>query len=354
MLFAEQDNGTLIVQPSDVEPVATVPSGYVGEITDTVPGGGLVVVPPGYSYTAIDQSVTGSVTVAGGGSLFAGNTPVTYYGAPAPDPVLIAAGNGNDLISLPPGSLYEVALGNGNDTVFANGSGTVTGGTGNNIFFADNVGGENVVNSNGNNDTIIAGAGAVTVNSHGADPQITGGSGQLVYCGQAPGDPTITGGTGQETLFAGAGQDLTYLDGSNTTSGANIMAAGTGNETLDAGGATYGVQLAAGAGSVDMIGSKGPDTFYGGAGFATMTGNGGADVFMFGNTATHTGGTDIITDFSSSDLFAVSGYGANAAQNALNAATVAAGSTTVKLSDNTTITFLDVTNPGSIHNQSWV
>jgi hypothetical protein len=53
-------------------------------------------------------------------------------------------------------------------------------------------------------------------------------------------------------------------------------------------------------------------------------------------------------------MFEVSGYGANAAQAALNAATVAGGSTTVMLSDKTTITFLDVTDPASIHNQSWV
>jgi Ca2+-binding RTX toxin-like protein len=353
MLFAEQQNGTLFVQDSNENP-GPVPPGDVGEIAVTVPGGGLVTVPAGYSYTAIDQSVTGSVTVAGGGSLFAGNQAVTYYGAASPELVLIAAGDGNDLISMPPGSMYEIGLGNGNDTVNANGSGTVTGGDGNNLFSVGSTGSQNVVNSNGSNDTIVASGGAATINTYGADPLVKGGPGQLVYLGEAPGNPTITGGTGQETLFAGAGQDLTYLDGSTTTPGANILAAGAGNETLDAGGATTGVQLAAGKGSDVIIGSQAGDTFYGGAGFATMTGNGGSEIFMFGNTATHTGGTDIITDFSSSDMFEVSGYGANAAQAALNAAAVAGGSTTVMLSDKTTITFLNVTDPASIRNQSWV
>jgi Ca2+-binding RTX toxin-like protein len=352
MLFAESQNGTLFVQNTDENP-GEVPPGYVGEITDTVAGGGLVMVPPGYSYTAIDPSVTGSVTVSGGGSLFVGDTPVTYYGAPSPDPVLIAAGDGNDLVSIPQGATYEVALGNGNDTIYANGSGTVTGGSGNNIIYADSAGGENVVNTHGDTDTIVAGQGAVTVNSYGADPLVDGGSGQLVYYGGAPGSPTITGGGGQETLYAAAGQDLTYVDGASTTPGANIIDAGAGNETLDASGAQYGVKLGAGTGSVDMIGSTGDDVFYGGAGAATMTGNGGSDVFFFGNTVGHTGGTNIITDFNANDMFEVSGYGANAAQTALNSATVAGGNTSVRLSDDTTITFLNVANPASIRNQSF-
>jgi hypothetical protein len=52
-------------------------------------------------------------------------------------------------------------------------------------------------------------------------------------------------------------------------------------------------------------------------------------------------------------MFEVSGYGANAAQTALNSATVAGGNTSVRLSDDTTITFLNVANPASIRNQSF-
>jgi Ca2+-binding RTX toxin-like protein len=351
-LYAAQNAGMLYVQDSDQNP-GPVPPGYVGEIAVTVAGGGVINLPAGYSYTAIDQSVAGAVTVTGGGNLFAGNQNTTYYGVAAPGTVLVTAGDGNDLVSMPNGSSYDVALGNGNDTIFANGSGTVSGGSGDNLFFAGSPGGQNTVNSLGAADTIVAGAGSVTVNSYGTNPLVFGGSGQLVYIGDSAGNPTITGGTGTETLFGGAGQDLTYTDGSNTTTGANILAAGAGNETLNAGSAQYGVQLAAGTGSVDMIGSQGNDVFYGGAGTATMTGNGGADAFIFGNTAGHTGGLDIITDFSSSDNFVVVGYGANAAQNALNTATIGGGNTLAKLSDGTTIVFLDVTNPANIHNQSF-
>jgi Ca2+-binding RTX toxin-like protein len=352
VLFEESENDTLLVANYS-NSMPPVPPGYVGEVAVTVPGGGVIDVPAGYSFTAIDQSVTGPVTINGGGSLFAGNQMVTYYGAPAQGVVSITAGDANDLIALPDGTTYVVALGNGNDTVYANGSGTVTGGDGANLFFADSPNGQNDVNSYGAADTVVAGQGSVTVNSYGADPLVFGGSGQLVYLGGSPGNPTITGGTGTETLFGGAGQDIAYLDGSNTTTGANILAAGAGNETLDAGAAQYGVQMAAGSGTVVMIGSTGDDIFYSGAGTASITGNGGADSLIVGNTAGHTGGTDIFTDFTSADNFVVVGYGANAAQTALAAATVAGGNTTVRLSDNTTITFLDVTTPASIRNQSY-
>jgi Ca2+-binding RTX toxin-like protein len=266
---------------------------------------------------------------------------------------MIAAGDGNDLFSMPAGTTYEIALGNGNDTVSADGSGTVTGGDGNTIYFVNSPGGENQVNSHGNTDTIMAGQGAVTVNSYGADPLIVGGSGSLVYQGDAPGNATFTGGTGRETLYGSAGQNLTYTDGANTTARVNILDAGAGNETLNAGSAKYGMVLAAGGGSVEIIGSQGNDIFFGGAGVATMTGNGGFDAFVFGNTPGHIGGTDIITDFGSNDNFVVAGYGANAARTALDAATVSGGNTTVRLSDNTSITFLGVTHPANISNQSF-
>ncbi len=367
VLFAAQANGTLVFADPPTfngglnNPPQPPPAGDIGEITVTTPGGQgyvYVQVPPGYTYTAIDSSVLGPVQIAGGGSLFVGNQNTYYTGAPAPGQVSIAAGDGNDYFNLPFGSNYVVGLGNGNDTVYANGSGTVVGGSGNNYFNVGSVGGTNDLVSNGNNDTIVAGAGNVTVNTFGTNPQITGGVGNLVYLGSTAGNPTITGatGTGMETLFGGAGQNITYLDNSGgSTPGSAILAAGSGNETLNAGGSNIGVQLAAGIGSVDMIGSKGPDTFYGGAGYATMTGNGGNDLFVFGATpAGHQGGTDIITDFNSSDTFLLSGYGSNAAATAFADATVTGGNSFVKLSDGTSIEFLGInTTTGAFKTQSF-
>jgi Ca2+-binding RTX toxin-like protein len=346
-LAAAQTAGNLFIQPYSFS-LPAVPSGKVGEITVTSDASGLILVPSGYSYTAIGPdsvngaSPNGPFVVAGGGSLFVGNQAVTYFGSAASGTVSIAAGNGNDLFSLPTGSSYVVGFGNGNDTVYAAGTGTIVGGTGNNLFFADGPHAQNLIVSEGNADTIVAGAGNVTIGTFGTNPAIYGGSGTLTYFGLAAGTPTVSAGTGTETLFGGPGTDMTYLDGGNTGSSTNIFAAGSGNETLNAGGATHGLEIATGTGSLDAIGSKGPDTFYGGAGAATMTGNGGSDVFVFGNTGGHTGGTDIITDFNSSDTFILSGYGANAAATAFADATVTGGNSFVKLSDGTSIEFVGI------------
>ena len=87
-----------------------------------------------------------------------------------------------------------------------------------------------------------------------------------------------------------------------------------------------------------------------GTGSDTMTGGAGSDFFQFVNGAA--GGNDFITDFSSSDVVNLIGYGANAAANAINAATVSGGSSTIQLSDSTKITFVNVASLSTtnIHN----
>ncbi len=356
-LAALKTDGSLYVHGYSPS-LPTVPNGKTGEIAVNSPSG-FIDVQAGYTFTAIGPTmqggngVPGPFTVSGGGSLFIGDQSVQYYGSAASGTVSIAAGDGSDLFSLPSGTTYDIAFGNGTDTVFANGSGTITGGDGlgttaggvaGNIFFVGGPNTANDVNSYGNSDTIVAGAGATTVTSYGANPSILGGTGSLTYFGADAGNPTITGAGGGETLFGGNGQNITYLDGDNATGGGTLLNAGAGNETLNAGGAKVGVQMSIGTGSVDLIGSSGPDTFYGGSGFATITTNGGADTFVFGNVAGHMGGTDIITDFNTSTQSVL-----------LSGVTVASetGSGTspavVKLSDGTTITFDGVSNPSLIH-----
>jgi Ca2+-binding RTX toxin-like protein len=332
-LFAAQNGGTLVV--SNPPPATTNPlsAGQVGEISVTTPGGSYIYVsvPSGYTFTAIDQAVTGPVYISGGGSLFAGDQKITYTGSAASGTVSIAAGNGNDYFSLASGSTYDVGLGNGNDTVVASGTGTIVGGTGANYYNLGN-------------------ATSTQLSSNSASDTIVSGSGKLVYLGGTPGAPTITGatGSGSATLYGSSGQDIHYLDNPNGIStGGNFLAAGAGNETLDASGASGAVGLAAGPGNSDLIGSTGPDTFYGGLGNSTMTANSNGDVFMFGSVAGgHPGATDIITDFNQSDTFITSGYGSNAAATAFaNAAVTGSGSTlvsTVSLSDGTKIEFLGI------------
>jgi Ca2+-binding RTX toxin-like protein len=365
-LFSAKNLNILDIQnPPPPTPTAP-PTGTVGEIQVTTPGAQntYVQVPSGFSVTAIDQSATGNFFIQGGGSLFVGDQNVTYLGTSASGAVNIAAGNGADYFNLPAGSNFNIALGNGNDTVVANGSGTITGGTGASTFTLGATGSSDVLNSYGAMDTITAAAGNVTVTTYGANPLVYGGTGNLSYIGEAPGNPTITGGYagGKETLFGGAGQNLTYLDSPyGTAKGSTFLAAGTGNETLNAGGASEGVGIAASSGSADLIGSTGADTFYGGAGSATMAGHGASgvdDVYVFGNTTGHTGGNTIITDFNSSDTFLLSGYGSNAAANAFAGAAVSGSGSSlvsvVTLSDGTKITFAGInTTTGTWNTQSY-
>jgi hypothetical protein len=321
-------------------------SGELGVPADQTPN------PTPINITGMLPFHTGPIVDTGGYGLFAANQAVTYWGQPASGIVSVVAGGGNDLISLPVGTQYIVALGNGLDTVNANGSGTVTGGDGGTLFWVGGPNGVNLINSYGSNDTIIAGAGAATVNAYGANPSVLGGAGSLAFIGHTPGNPTVWGGSGTETLFGSAGENITTFGGSEATPGADVLVAGTGNETLNAGAATVAVQLSAGIATVDMIGGSGNDQFFGGSGVATMTGNGGADIFNFVSAsepgAQH-GGISIISDFNTADdMFVTIGYGSNAAQNALLAATVVGGSTTAKLADGTTIEFLGITTPGEI------
>jgi Ca2+-binding RTX toxin-like protein len=92
-----------------------------------------------------------------------------------------------------------------------------------------------------------------------------------------------------------------------------------------------------------MIGGVGSDTLAAGAGMDTLTGNGGNNLFLF-NKAVIAGNapTDIVTDFTSSNnSVLLAGYGAGAADAALTSATSSGGNTTLTLSDNTKITFLN-------------
>ena len=321
----------------------------------------------------------------------------------------ITAGDGNDLFGLIPGSTYTVAGGNGNDTFYANGTGAVADGTGSNLIFAD--GTSNLVLSFGTSDTVIAGAGANTVSTNGTDPLVWGGSGSLEVFGNGATNATVLGGTGPETifgaqsgeyllgpantlfvgsasvgssetvfggtssgevfnnssslvfiagtnksttiaggstpstLFGAAGSSLTYY---STTSGAQYFA-GAGNETLNAASATTNVTLFGGQDTTSgnsLVGGAGSDALISGSGSDTMTGGAGDNTFVFNKGAA--GGNDFITDYNANDTVGLFGYGGGAGAAALATATVAGGSTTIALSDNTKITFENITTPSSI------
>jgi Ca2+-binding RTX toxin-like protein len=102
-------------------------------------------------------------------------------------------------------------------------------------------------------------------------------------------------------------------------------------------------------GNNSLIGGAGNDLLTAGSGSDTLTGGGGENGFYFWAVNGGPNSHNIITDFSFIDYVTLGNYGPNAPAEAIASATVANGSTTITLSDKTTITFVGVTNPSSLN-----
>jgi Ca2+-binding RTX toxin-like protein len=333
--------------------------------------GGANSVPAGYDFiindTSSPDSLSGSNT-----AILSGTVGGTFWVSGGST---VAAGGGNNTIVGQAGGTYLLSGGSGNDSIFSSGGGTIGGGTGNNLLWAADPTDKsaNLFISDGT-DTIAAGAGADTVVAYGSKDVIFGGSGTLLV--GAATNSTISAGTGAETIFGASGDvvfgnnssGILFVGGSGpatvlgstssiTTifggSGSNItfqnvstpgaiMAAYAGNETLNAAASTSNNTLAGGSGADSLVSGSGADVFWAGTGSDTMTGGAGADAFNF--VRSFAGGTDVITDFTSSDTVNLIGYGAAAAATAIANATVSGGSSTIQLADSTKITFVNVSS----------
>ena len=75
----------------------------------------------------------------------------------------------------------------------------------------------------------------------------------------------------------------------------------------------------------------------------TMTGNGGPDVYSFIKSATN-GGKDFITDFNSNDGLFLTGY-----DSTKSAFSTSSSGLTLTLSDNTSITFTNLTDQSQLN-----
>ena len=169
--------------------------------------------------------------------------------------------------------------GSGNDVLIAgNLSSTITGGSGNDLIFGGY--GNDIIYGGTGDDTIAAGTG---------NDSIVGGSGDdIIYGGT--GDSTISGGTGNATISGGGGNDvltgggldswlmfygstnMTLTNTTFSTSGGSvpasvstisgfqhaILAAGTGDFTLDASGFSGSAILQGGTGNDTLIGTQRP------------------------------------------------------------------------------------------------
>ena len=184
----------------------------------------------------------------------------------------------------------------------------------------------------------------------GTGPEtITAGAGGVVFSVNTDNNAVVNG-SGPATIFGGPGTSVTLAGGSSTVT--DFLIAAAGNETLNAASSSANDFFAMGSGtpslsSAVMVGGAGNDTMISGAGpgSSTMTGGAGSNVFAFFHQTVGPGGlTDVVTDFTSTDSVIIAGYSSTSSAASLLAnAVVAGGNVTLKLSDNTLITFSNTT-----------
>jgi len=130
-----------------------------------------------------------------------------------------------------------------------------------------------------------------------------------------------------------------------------VFSAGDLNETLNASTSSTNNVYGAGIDSLasdTIIGGVGMDTFIAGAGSDSFVGGANSDSFAFFESVTsaNTGGAqDYVTNWSPNDSLFLIGYDSTlSASSVINSGVVSNGSLTITLSDNTKITFNDVTD----------
>jgi Ca2+-binding RTX toxin-like protein len=307
---------------------------------------GVTTLPHGYADVS-DPAANAVIFGSGDPNehILAGAGNLTFYATGGSGAVVTGAGN--NLISIPvtDAGNWLIETGGGNDTIIARGTGVDTIGAGGGANAISLGGGQYNVASTGQ-DTITAGSGAATIDASGSSvggsQLVFGGSGSLVFVGGA-GAATVTAGTGSATLFGGSGSDVFSAQGS----AGQLLSAGAGNATLNGAGATGADTFAGGSGQDLITGSQGADTYVGGAGQATVNAIGSANLFRFVDG--HSGGSMQVNDLTDASqvLISLSGYGPNEAANAVAGQTSTANSVSVTLSDNTTITFENITHLSS-------
>lgn len=304
------NDGTLFVQnySADHGTLPTVPAGKVGElIIDGTGGYNDVTVPASYSYVVTNNTASTPITVHGSPntSIFGGGNSVTVI-----DPAAITLGDtssgSTNVIALTPADApYNAAVGNGHNTVYAGGSGTVSGGTGTNQLNAGSGTGSNLLISQGVNDTIVAGLSGATTSIEAS------GTGALIFANAGTALMTLSGANA--TVANGSGADTIQL-GTGATGTTVFGGTGTMNVSNLGGTAT----IAGSTGTVSLSGSSGSLLFDGFGGNGTVVDAGTADTIVAGNSTTN------ITSSSASLVYGTTGT-LNFAGGAF-AATVVAGS----------------------------
>jgi Ca2+-binding RTX toxin-like protein len=362
------DNKTILQADNKSGPPPSVPTGLTGQFIQSLPA--VTILPHGYT-DVVNTAKTGAIFGSGDaneGVLSGAKDNLTFYATGGSGTV--AAGGGHNFVSIPTtdAGAWLIATGNGNDTIRALGPGndTVSPGGGHNVV---QVGAGNTFIASGGADTILASTGSETVvasdskaadvvygNASNVELLFVGGRGATVFGGT--GSDTVFGGTGPDllfggskgnnflqagsgraTLFGGGNDDQLYAGGSKR----QALHAGSGNETLFGGFASGNNTFYGGSGSDQIIGGGGSNTFVGGTGSATITA-GASNLFEFIKGAA--GGTDLVEGLTNASQVNIdlNGYGPNEATHAVATQTSAGGSVTITLTDNTTVTFQNISH----------
>ena len=386
---------------------AGVPGGETGEGmisthgSYTFPGGYSYVTNNASGGVSLDASMIGSSV-----SVLAGLGGTTLFGG-AGGGEFVSGGGNNIFEGLSTGGgAYKVVMSAGNDSVFANsgndtiytdaGRNTIFAGTGNDTIYSggtDSIvagAGSSTIALTGVGSTVFGSTGATTLVDVGTDGEYSGGTGPtLLYDGTAGtyylnGQSTVIGGyndtisaSANATVFSGSNTvlydngsvSLAFIANSGTastvagatnatvygasdaivtfdgaSSGLSYLIASTGNETLDGALSGGNLMLFGNGAASELDGGAGNDTLVAGSGSNTLSGGQGSNTFIFSDTSS--GGHDVIADFGSSagNLVGLFGYGANEARTVLAAAVDnASGGSSITLSDNTVITFNNLT-----------
>ena len=158
--------------------------------------------------------------------------------------------------------------------------------------------GDDTIAAGTGNDSIVGGSGDDIIYGGHGDSTISGGTGNVTISGGGGNDVLIGGGFDSWLMFYGS-TNMTLTNTTFSTSGGGlttsvstisgfqhaILAAGTGDFTLDASGFSGSAILQGGTGDDTLIGSQGPDTLEGGSGNDSLVGGGGGDTFAFNDTS---------------------------------------------------------------------
>ncbi len=188
----------------------------------------------------------------------------------------------HDYVDGPDGNNDSILGGAGNDTINAGlGDDTVDAGVGNDSVLGGD-GNDSVLGGDGNDtlggglgdDTLLGDAGADSLTGNDGNDSLVGGVGNDTLDGGANND-TLDGGDGADSILGGLGND-SVLGGL----GSDTINAGDGNDTVNAGGDNDSVL--GGAGNDSVIGDLGNDTLLGEAGNDTLDGGAGNDSLIGG------------------------------------------------------------------------